>query len=63
AAIGGLSGLAIGVPVWLAADDPPPFFVSGVGAVVGSIYFATRGITKDKEDAISKVRFLRARER
>ncbi|RMI04975.1 MAG: hypothetical protein D6681_08775 [Calditrichaeota bacterium] len=62
AVLGFLSGVAIGLPVWLAADDPPPFFVGGVGAVIGSIYFATRGMRKDREDAIQRVRYIRDRE-
>lgn len=60
--IGALGGLAVGYPVWLAADDPPPLFVAGVGAVIGSIYWGRKGIQKDREIAISQVRYLRIRE-
>ncbi|MGH1362598.1 MAG: hypothetical protein ACRBF0_03515 [Calditrichia bacterium] len=62
AAISGLAGIAVGLPVWYAVDNPPPFFTGGLGAVVGSIYFASRGIKRDNYDALAKVRFLRQHE-
>ncbi len=58
AAIGGLVGLAVGYPIWVANDNPPPLFVGGVTAVVSSIVFATKGIKRDKHDAIQRVRYL-----
>jgi|GEM_PF-2784569 len=62
AAISGLAGIAVGLPVWYAVDNPPPFFVGGLGAVVGSIYFANRGMKRDDKEALAKVRFLREHE-
>lgn len=62
AVVGGLIGLAINYPVWVANDNPPPLLGAGLGAVVGSIYFATRGIKKDQQTAVRQVRYLRERE-
>lgn len=62
AVVGGLVGLTIGYPIWVANDNPPPLFAAGIGAVVGSIYFATRGIRKDREIAVSQVRYIRNKE-
>lgn len=62
AAISGLAGIAVGLPVWYAVDNPPPFFTGGLGAVVGSIYFANRGMKRDEKEALAKVRFLREHE-
>lgn len=62
AVVGGLAGLAIGYPIWVANDNPPPLFIAGIGAVIGSIYFATRGIKKDQQAAVQKVRYLRDHE-
>ena len=56
AAIGGLAGIGAGIPVWLAVDNPPPLFVGGVGAVLGSIYFAGKGIRKDRLVAVETIR-------
>lgn len=63
AVAGGLAGLAVGVPLWLANDNPPPLFVAGLGAVVSSIYFVSRGIERDREAAVEKVRYIRTREK
>lgn len=60
--VGGVGGLAVGLPIWLANDDPPPLFAAGLGLVFGSIYFATRGIKKDREEALTQVRVLRQKE-
>ncbi|MEL6821739.1 MAG: hypothetical protein AAFP70_08265 [Calditrichota bacterium] len=62
AAISGLAGIAVGLPVWYAVDNPPPFFTGGLGAVFGSIYFANRGMKRDDKEALAKVRFLREHE-
>lgn len=62
AAVGGLVGLAIGLPIWLANDNPPPLFVGGIGAIAGSIYFGARGIRIDRETAVQTVRYARLRE-
>lgn len=62
AVVGGLVGLAINYPIWVANDDPPPLLGAGIGAVVGSIYFAARGIKKDQQIAVRQVRYLRERE-
>lgn len=59
AVVGGAVGLAIGYPIWVSNDNPPPLFISGIGAVLGSIYFATKGIKKDQQAAVQQVRFLR----
>lgn len=62
--IGAATGLVVALPLWYAeVDGIPPFFVSGAGAVVGSIYFAIRGQEKDKNDAITKIRLIREHER
>ena len=59
AAIGMLTGLAIGVPIWLVAETPPPLFVGGLGSVGGTIFFGMKGIRKDRDNAITKVRYTR----
>lgn len=62
--IGAASGLVIGLPFWLAeVVNIPPYFTAGMGAVAGSIVFAIKGMKKDREIAVQKVRFLRERER
>lgn len=61
AAIGGLAGLVVGYPIWVANDNPPPLFIGGLGAVVGSIYFGARGTRRDKEVALAKVRYLHSK--
>jgi hypothetical protein len=62
AVVGGLAGLAVGYPIWVANDNPPPLFAAGIGAVIGSIYFASRGIKKDQQVAINQVRYIRDKE-
>ncbi len=59
AALGMLSGLVVGVPIWLAAETPPPLFIGGLGAVGGTIFFGMKGIRKDRENAVTKVRYTR----
>ncbi|GAB4331601.1 MAG: hypothetical protein Kow0037_08350 [Calditrichia bacterium] len=62
--IGAATGLVVALPLWYAeVDGIPPFFVSGAGAVVGSIYFALRGQEKDRTEAITKIRAIREHER
>jgi hypothetical protein len=64
AAIGGLLGLLVALPFWASdAGGVPPYFTAGIGAIAGSIYFATKGIKKDKEISIETVRHFRERER
>jgi len=64
AALGGLVGLVIALPMWYAdVGGIPPYFVSGIGAVAGSIFFAMKGIRKDRDLAIEKIRYIRQRER
>ncbi len=64
AALGGLVGLVVALPMWYAdVGGVPPYFVSGIGAVAGSIFFAMKGIKKDREIAIEKIRYIRKRER
>ncbi len=60
--VGGVGGLAVGLPIWLANENPPPLFAAGLGFILGSIYFATRGIKKDREEALTQVRILRQKE-
>ena len=60
--IGGLAGLAVGLPIWLANDNPPPLLAAGIGFVAGSIYYASRGVRRDHEAAVAKVRLLREEE-
>lgn len=62
AVIGGLAGLAIGIPIWLANDNPPPLFVGGLGMIVGSIFFGAKGVKRDHQVAVAKVRAVRYRE-
>ncbi len=62
AAIGAAVGLAIATPIWLANDNPPPLFGAGLGLIVGSIYFGSRGIKKDREVALQQVREIRGLE-
>ena len=59
AALGMLTGLVIGVPIWLAAETPPPLFIGGLGTIGGTIYFGMKGIRKDREAAIQHVRYTR----
>ncbi|HQU71200.1 MAG TPA: hypothetical protein PKV71_02515 [Calditrichia bacterium] len=59
AIFGGLAGILVGLPIWLAADNPPPLFVGGATAVVGSIYMARKGIQRDREVALDRVRYIR----
>ncbi len=60
--IGGAAGLAVGLPVWLANETPPPMFAAGLGFVTGSIIYAGRGNKKDRMEALTQVRVLRQRE-
>ncbi|RMF62017.1 MAG: hypothetical protein D6748_00350 [Calditrichaeota bacterium] len=62
AVIGGLAGLAVGIPIWLANDNPPPLFVGGLGMVVGSIYLGAKGVKRDHQIAVETVRAVRYRE-
>ncbi len=62
AAVGTAIGLAIATPIWLSNDNPPPLFGAGLGLVVGSIYFGSKGIKKDRETAIRHVREMRGME-
>jgi hypothetical protein len=62
--IGAATGLAVGLPLWLADIDAiPPYFWAGAGAVAGSIFFAVKGQEKDKEMAVRKIRFIRKTDR
>jgi hypothetical protein len=62
--IGAATGLAAGLPLWLADIDAlPPYFWAGAGAVAGSIFFAVKGQEKDKEIAIRKIRLFRKADR
>ena len=60
--MGGLAGLAIGIPFWAAEVNISPWFTAGLGAIAGSIYFAKKGVEKDTEIALDKVRYVRQRE-
>lgn len=62
AVLGGVAGIALGYPVWVANDTPPPLFVGGLTAVVSSIVFASHGTKKDKYQALQKVRYLRGQD-
>ena len=59
AIFGGLAGILVGLPIWLAADNPPPLFVGGATAIVGSIYMARKGIIRDRQVALNRVRYIR----
>ena len=61
--IGGAAGLAVGLPIWLANDSPPPLFATGLGFVAGSILYASKGVNKDKQIAVVQVREFRKTER
>ena len=61
--IGGAAGLAVGLPIWLANDNPPPLFATGLGFVAGSILYASKGVNKDKQIAVVQVREFRKTER
>ena len=62
AVIGGLVGLSVGIPIWLANDNPPPLFVGGLGVIVGSIFFGARGVKRDHQVAVETVRAVRFRD-
>lgn len=59
AVLGGVIGIVIDLPLWHANVGIAPFFVGGVTATTGSIYFGFRGMHKDREMAIEKIRYLR----
>lgn len=62
AAVGAGIGLAIATPIWLANDNPPPLFGAGIGLIIGSIYFGSRGMKKDYHVAVEQVREMRGAE-
>lgn len=62
AVLGGLTGLVVGLPIWVLNGNPPPLFVSALGALSGSIYLIGKGVQKDHELAVEQVRLLRLRE-
>lgn len=64
AVVSGLVGLVAALPFWYAdVGGIPPYFVAGVSAVAGSIFFTMKGIEKDREIAVEKVRYIHHRER
>ncbi len=64
AAVSGLGGIVLALPFWRAeVVSVPPYFVGGIAAVVGSIYFARKGMKKDYEQALDVVRYSRLRQR
>ena len=62
AVLGGVVGILIDLPLWHADVGIAPYFVGGIGATAGSIFFGVRGIQKDREMAVEKVRYLRERQ-
>lgn len=61
AVLGGVIGIVIDLPLWHANVGIAPFFVGGITATAGSIYFGIHGTQKDREIAVEKVRYLRER--
>jgi len=63
-AISGLGGIVVALPFWRSeVISVPPYFVGGIAAVVGSIYFARKGMKKDYEQALEVVRYAHLRQR
>lgn len=63
AVMGGLVGLAVGLPFWYAeVGNISPWFTAGLGAIGGSIIFAKKGVEKDNDIALQKVRYIRLKE-
>ncbi len=64
AAISGLGGIVVALPFWRSeVISVPPYFVGGIAAVVGSIYFARKGMQKDYAQALEVVRYAHLRQR
>ncbi len=64
AAVSGLGGIVLALPFWRSeVISVPPYFVGGIAAVVGSIYFARKGMQKDYEQALEIVRYAHLRKR
>lgn len=59
AVLGGVIGIVVDLPLWHADVGIAPYFMGGIGATTGSIFFGLRGLQKDREIAIGKVRYLR----
>jgi hypothetical protein len=59
AVLGGVIGIVVDLPLWHADVGIAPYFMGGIGATAGSIFFGLRGIQKDREIAVEKVRYLR----
>lgn len=63
AVLGGVVGILVDLPLWHADVGIAPYFMGGIGATAGSIFFGIRGIRQDREMAVAKVRYLRERQK
>ena len=57
--VGGISGVAVGLPFWYAETGVKPYFTGGIGAVLGGMFFGFKGKKEDEERAIETIRIIR----
>jgi len=57
--LGGLTGVAVGLPLWYADTGVKPLFTGGVGAILGGVYFGFKGKKQDEKRAVETIRIVR----
>ena len=57
--LGGIGGTALALPFWYADTGIKPYFIGGVGAVIGGVYFGFKGKKQDEERAVETIRLIR----
>ncbi len=60
-ALGGIGGVAVGIPFWYLETGIKPYFTGGIGAIIGGVFFGFEGKKKDEERAVETIRILRVK--